>query len=284
MLRICFETEHYKVQTYERYSPFSEITITEYNAEKKWLNSGCIDLENRDKFYKDMYEVFGIYPKEYLIERIDEIKEILHQIINLSSEQMAYVMFNSEGEKVYVFPINEELYMWLKLDELDISDFGYGGYKSSEYSGHSMSDHVSDILYWGKYHYGVLSNSIIRYWVVDADCINKTVLYYIEAAINIKKAREQGDDWVSYLNTIGAFRRELFDKNKHNEYCNAKILKEFADYYVELNWDKKGVKHDRKDFIKFLKDFSKKEIEKLMVIKPTPFLICLNKLIYGGMY
>lgn len=284
MLRICFETEHYKVQTYERYSPFSEITITEYSAEKKWINSGCIDLENRDKFYRDIYEVFGIYPKEYLIERIDEIKEIFHQIINLSSEQMAYVIFNSEGEEVYVFPINEELYVWFKLDKLDISDFGYGGYETSEFFVSPISDHVPDILYLGKYHYGGLSDSIIRYWVTDVETITKTVVYYIETAINIKKARERGDDWGSYLNTIEAFRRELFDKNKHNEYCNAKILKEFADYYVELNWDKKGVKHDRKDFIKFLNDFGKKEIEKLMIIKPTPFLICLNKLIQKRIY
>lgn len=279
MLRICFETEHYKIYTYEWRTPFSEITIIEYNSEKKKVNIRSIDLENKDRFYKGIYDAFGVYSREYLIERIEEIKEIFHQIIKLSPEPLAYIMLNSEGEEVQAFPINEELYVWLKVEKRNLLDFGYGGYKSSEYSGHSMSDHVSDLLYLGEYHYGVLSDSIIRYWVVDAECITKTVMYYIETAINIKRAREQGDDWVSYLNTIGAFRRELFDKNKHDEYCNAKILKEFADYYVELNWNKKGVNHTRKDFIKFLNNFGKKEIEKLMVIKPTPFLVCLSKLI-----
>ena len=108
MLRICFETKHYKIYTYERYSPFSEITIIEYSSEKKWMGSGSIDLENKDRFYKGIYDVFGIYPREYLTERIEEIKEIFHQIVNLSPEPMAYVMLTQKGKKFMRFLSTEK--------------------------------------------------------------------------------------------------------------------------------------------------------------------------------
>lgn len=281
MLRICFETEHYKIYTYEWRTPFSEITIIEYNSEKKKVNIRSIDLENKDRFYKGIYDVFGMYPKEYLIGRIEEIKEIFHQIIRLSPEPMSYIILNSEGEEVHAFPINSEFYVWLKVGKRDLLDFGYGTYEDSEFFCGPISDNVYNLSYLGEFHYGDLSDSIIRYWVTDIKSITKTVMSYIETSINIKNA-EEDEDWLLFVNTLERIRRELF--NHSDAYCNANILKEFADYYVELNWDKKGVKHDRRDFIKFLNDFGKKEIEELMLIKPTPFLICLNKLIQKRIY